>query len=180
MSKKYDLIYADPPWHYKAGGNRNAKNHYPVMNTQDICNLKVGDLAKDDSILLIWVTFPNLKDGLKVIEGWGFTYKTIGFNWVKLNKKNGKPFWGLGHYTRANTEVCLIATKGKPRDKLIKSRSVHSVIQTPIRKHSQKPDEAYEAIEKLVGDASKIELFARNTREGWDCWGNEVETEIEL
>lgn len=112
-----------------------------------------------------------LREAFEVIEAWGFTYKTVAFNWVKLNKSGAGLFWGLGNWTRSNSEICLLATKGKPKRI---SASVHSVIETPVQRHSQKPAEARERIEALMGDVPKIELFARNTAPGWASWGNEV------
>ncbi len=175
MSKKYKIIYADPPWRY---GDKNCNgavgNHYNTMTLKDICNLNIEDITEKDAVLFIWVTYPMLKEGLKVIESWGFKYKSIAFQWLKLNKKNGKPFYGLGRWTRGNTECCLLATKGKPKRK---SNSVFQLIQTPIRGHSQKPNEARLKIVELVGDLPRIELFARQRFEGWDAWGNEVPKE---
>ena len=121
----------------------------------------------------MWVTFPNLKEGIKTIENWGFKYKTLGFSWIKLNKINKKPCFGIGFYTKSNCEVCLIGIKGKPGN-LIKSNKVSSCIISERREHSRKPDEARERIEQLVGQVPKIELFARQEFDGWDCWGNEV------
>lgn len=178
--KKYNIIYADPPWRYgdvhtwhKMGGG--VENHYKTMNIKEIENMgeSINKIAAANCLLFMWVTFPNLKEGLKVIEKWGFTYKTLGFSWIKTNKKNGKPFFGIGFYTKSNCEVCLIGVKGKP-GKLIKSNKVSSCIISARREHSKKPDEARERIEQLVGQVPKIELFARQEVEGWDCWGNEV------
>lgn len=115
----------------------------------------------------IWATYPNLKDALEVIEAWGFKYKTVGFTWVKKNKKADSWFWGLGYYTRSNAEICLIATKGKPK---VQSRSVHQVIDTPIEKHSKKPSCVREKIVSLMGNLPRIELFARQKVDGWDAW----------
>lgn len=116
--KKYKVIYADPPWKYgdklkHHGGG--AEDHYPTMETEEIMALPVKDIADEDCILFIWVTFPTLLDGIKVIESWGFEYKTLGFSWIKLNKGDKKPFFGMGHYTKSNCEVCLIGVKGHPR-----------------------------------------------------------------
>jgi len=114
---------------------------------------------------------PSLIEGLALIEKWGFKYKTVAFTWVKKNKKADSLFWGMGFWTRANTELCLLATKGSPKRV---SASVHSVIYSPIREHSRKPDEARDKIVQLMGDIPRIELFARQKVEGWDCWGDEV------
>lgn len=110
---------------------------------------------------------------MQTIKDWGFTYRTLGFSWIKTNKKNGKPFFGIGFYTKSNCEICLIGAKGKP-GKLKKSNYVSSCIISERREHSRKPDEARERIEQLVGQVPKIELFAREETEGWDCWGDEV------
>jgi N6-adenosine-specific RNA methylase IME4 len=171
-NKKYQIIYADPPWSYqdkKCSGA--ALNHYETMKLKDICDLPIKDIADKNCILFMWATYPLLKEALKVIEAWGFQYKSIAFQWVKLNQKNGKPFFGLGRWTRGNTEPCLIAVKGKPKRI---DNSVSQLIFSPIRKHSEKPPEARDKIVKLVGDLPRIELFARQKNHGWDCWGNEV------
>lgn len=119
----------------------------------------------------MWVTFPCLLEGLKTIKAWGFDYKTCGFCWIKTNKKQNTPFWGMGYWTRANAEICLIAIKGKISRI---SKSVHQVIMSPIEEHSKKPDIVRDKIVELVGDLPRIELFARQYADGWDCWGNEV------
>lgn len=175
--RKYNIIYADPPWSFSAwsekGKEKSAEKHYSVMSKEDIFDLPVKDIAQKNAVLLIWVTFPNLEQGLETIKRWGFTYKTVAFTWVKQAKKSEKVFTGLGFYTRSNAEICLLATRGKVLKR--ESHSVHSVIISHIREHSRKPDEARERIAQLFGgDIPKIELFARQTADGWDCWGNEV------
>ena len=173
--KKYQVIYADPPWTFKTyskkGKGKSAENHYNCMKKKDIQKLPIQDIADDDCILFLWVTFPNLKEGIELIEKWGFTYKTCAFNWVKRNKKANSWFWGLGYWTRSNSELCLLATKGKPKRV---SASVHQVLDDRIRSHSQKPDSARIKIVELCGDVPRIELFARQKTDGWDVWGNEV------
>lgn len=180
--KKYKIIYADPPWSYKVwskkGLGRSAESHYKTMDKEDIQNLPISNICENDAILFLWVTPPCLKEGLELIEKWGFEYKTIGFTWVKRNKKADTWFWGMGYYTRANSELCLIATKGKPLKRI--SRSVHQILDDRIMRHSEKPNSARERIVKLFGDLPRIELFAREKIEGWDVWGNEVESDIEL
>ena len=175
--KKYNIIYADPPWSYKVwskdtGLGRSAAAHYRTMSKEDIQKLPIRRLSNKDSVLFLWVTYPCLLEGLELIEKWGFTYKTCAFSWIKLNKKNDTPFLGMGYYTRANNEICLLATKGKPLRR--KSKSVRQVILSRIEEHSKKPDEIRERIVELFGDLPRIELFARQQVEGWDCWGNEV------
>lgn len=172
--KKYNIIYADPPWSYKdkaLAGNRGACCKYDVMTIEDIENLPIKDISASDCILFMWVTMPFLKDCFDVIKSWGFKYKTCAFTWIKQNKKSNSLFWGMGSWTRANAELCLIATKGKPKRQ---SAKVHSVIMSKIREHSRKPDETRDRIVELCGDIPRIELFARQSVNGWDCWGNEV------
>mgnify|MGYP001377386688 CR=1 FL=1 len=169
---KYGIIYADPPWRYAdKGGSGNAESHYNTMSQKDICALPVSELALPDCVLFMWATYPMLPEALETIKAWGFQYKSIGFQWVKLNKKNGKPFYGLGRWTRGNTEPCLIAVRGKPKRI---NNSVFQIIQTPIEGHSKKPDIVRQKIVELVGYLPRIELFARQKTEGWDVWGNEV------
>lgn len=173
--KKYSIIYADPPWKFKSysdkGLDKSADKHYNCMSIEDIHDLPVENIAATDCILFLWVTFPLLDKGIETIEKWGFTYKTIGFNWVKKNKKSDSLFWGLGFWTRSNSEICLLATKGKPQRF---SKSVHSVVISKIEKHSKKPAVVRDKIVELCGDLPRIELFAREKTEGWDAWGNEV------
>ena len=133
----------------------------------------IQDISAEDCMLFMWATFPNLIEAIETIKAWGFTYKTLGFSWIKTNKNNGKPFFGIGFYTKSNCEVCLLAIKGKPSNLKV-SDSISSCIISEKREHSRKPDEARKRIEQLVGQVPKIELFARQTVEGWDCWGNEV------
>jgi len=177
---KYKIIYADPAWSYKdkaLAGNRGAGCKYDVMSIDDIKNLPVKELADKDCVLFMWVTMPKLNECFDVIKEWGFEYKTVGFTWVKLNKNKPTPFMGMGRWTRANAELCLIATKGKPSRI---SASVHSVIETPIERHSKKPHEARKRILELMGDLPRVELFARDKVDGWDSWGNEIESDITI
>ena len=179
--KKYHVLYADPPWAYrtwsKKGNGRSAENHYPTMELSDICTLPVAEIAHTDAVLFMWVTFPNLQEGLEVINAWGFEYKTVAFTWVKRNKIASSWFVGLGHWTRANAEICLLATRGKPKRI---SKGVRQIVDTPIERHSKKPDEVRNRIVELMGDVPRIELFAREQTQGWDVFGNEVETSIIL
>ena len=173
-NKKYNIIYADPPWMYRSelkGINMGGKPNYELMTIKDICKLPVKKIADTNCMLFLWVTFPQLQEGLDTIKAWGFTYKTLGFSWIKLNKKNNKPFFGIGYYTKSNCEVCLIGVKGKP---IKKSNCVSSVVMTPREGHSKKPDIVKDKIVELCGDIPRIELFARQRTEGWDAWGNEV------
>ena len=182
--KKYNIIYADPPWNYKSrvytdkivDGKKGAfysleDYHYKTMSIDEIKKLPISDISADNSILFLWVTFPNLIEGLEVIKSWGFTYKTLGFSWIKTNKNDNKPFFGIGYYTKSNCEVCLIGVKGKPPKA---SNSVSSVVISPREEHSKKPDKVRNKIVEFAGNVPRIELFARQYADGWDCWGNEV------
>lgn len=174
-NKKYNIIYADPPWsfeHYSdKGKGKSPDNYYKCQSLQDIKNLPISEIADDNCILFMWVTYPFLEKGLDVIKAWGFQYKTVGFTWVKRNKKADSWFWGMGYWTRSNAEICIIATQGTITRQ---SSSVHQIIDTPIEEHSKKPDVTRERIVELCGDLPRIELFARQKNEGWDVWGNEV------
>lgn len=120
----------------------------------------------------MWVTFPLLQEGLDTISAWGFKYKTIAFNWIKTNPKKGNLFWGMGNWTRSNSELCLLGVKGKPKRI---DKGVHSVIMSPVQRHSKKPDEARTQIEALMGDCTKIELFARERVDGWTSLGYDID-----
>lgn len=176
MGKKYKIIYADPPWQYrvysKKGQGRSAENHYHTMNIKDIMALPVDKIADKDCIIFLWITFPCLKEGIEVMERWGFKYKTCGFNWVKRNKKKNTYFMGLGFWTRSNSEVCLIGTKGQPKRV---SKSVPQICDARIMEHSRKPAEIRERIVELCGELPRIELFARDKVKGWDSLGDEMD-----
>lgn len=173
---KYDIVYADPPWSYKVwsdkGKGRSAESHYPTMQKLDIQRLPIKSIAANNSVLFLWVTAPCLIEGIELITAWGFTYKTVAFTWVKQNKKSDGIFMGMGYYTRANGEYCLLATKGKVLER--KSHGVSSVVLSHIERHSKKPNEVRDRIVELFGDIPRIELFSRQQVDGWDCWGNEV------
>lgn len=178
-SKKYNIIYADPAWSYNdkcqmVGGHgqiNGADHFYQTMSVDDICKLPVKNICEDNCILFMWVTMPFLNHAEKVMNSWGFKYKTCGFTWIKTTSK-GKIHHGMGHYTMSNAELCLIGIKGKSLTRL--SRSVSQIIMSEVRSHSQKPDEVRDKIVEIYGNVSKIELFARQSAEGWDCWGNEA------
>ena len=174
---KFNVLYIDPPWAYrvycKKGQGQSAENHYRTMQTEDIYGLDIGGIAARDCTLFLWVTFPCLVQGLEALRRWGFTYKTLGFCWVKrCRKQTDKWFWGLGFWTRANPEICLIATRGNPKRM---SKAVHCIVDTPVERHSKKPDEVRRRIELLMGDVPRAELFAREMHPGWVCVGNEID-----
>lgn len=179
--KKYGVIYADPPWHYKVyskkGMGRSAESHYPTMKLEDIKALPVADLADRDCALFLWVTLPCLLEGIEVLKAWGFEYKTTAFVWIKQNRKADSLFWGMGYWTRSNAEICLLGTKGRPKRK---DAGIHQVVISHVEEHSRKPQEVHDRIIRLMGDVPRIELFARRKTEGFDVWGNEVESDIIL
>ena len=153
-----------------------AKQHYSTMSTKAICNLPVRNIATNDCVLFLWATFPNIKEALTVMSAWGFTYKTAAFVWVKKYRKCNSNFLGMGAYTRANAEVCLLGiSKGTKAKQVVKSKSVRQIIESPVEEHSKKPQEARVRIVQLMGDVPRIELFARQKVDGWDCWGDEVQ-----
>ena len=178
--KKYNIIYADPAWRFigwakhtkdgKKRGDKSPSNHYKVQSLDWIKNLPVNDLADKNCLLFMWATYPILEKSFEVIKSWGFEYSTVGFTWVKTTKNN-KYFFGLGYYTRANPEICLIARKGKPKRI---SKKVPNLVVDQIREHSRKPDCVRDRIVELCGDLPRIELFARQRTEGWDSWGIEI------
>jgi site-specific DNA-methyltransferase (adenine-specific) len=147
------------------------------MDLQDICNLRVNDISDNNCVLFLWVTFPFLSEGLEVIKAWGFNYITIAFNWIKRNKSDCGFFFGLGRWTRGNSEVCLLAKKGKPKRI---NCAIDQLVFSPLRGHSQKPDEIRDRIVTLLGDLPRIELFARQKTKGWDVFGNEIESSIKF
>lgn len=175
-TKKYGIIYADPPWRYSQKRlSGAAEHHYNTMSIEELCALPVEELADRDCVLFLWATFPQLPAALRLVKAWGFTYKTVAFVWLKLNRKIRTWFYGLGFWTRGNAEICLLATKGRPQRK---SAGIHQLIVSPIEQHSKKPEEAREKIIALMGELPRIELFARQETPGWDVWGNEVENSI--
>jgi N6-adenosine-specific RNA methylase IME4 len=174
------VIYADPPWSYndKANaGKRGACHKYSVMGTKSIAALPVKSIAAENCALFMWATFPMLPDAFETLRGWGFEYKTVAFVWVKTNKKADTDFFGMGNWTRANAEICLLGVRGKPKRI---SASVRQVIRRPIMQHSAKPPEIRDRIVQLIGDVPRLELFARTTAPGWDVWGNQVESTVQL
>lgn len=182
----YGAILADPPWHFqtwagarKSGAGiacRATKPTYTTMVDQDLAAIPISDLAADNCVLFLWTCWPVLERSFKILETWGFDYKTCAFSWLKADPyrlwaDEQTPRMGLGYWTRANTEPCLLATRGKP--KRIAADVRQPIIAQP-REHSRKPDGIHERIERLVA-GPYLELFARQRRKNWDCWGNETE-----
>jgi N6-adenosine-specific RNA methylase IME4 len=183
MSEKYRLIYADPPWTYRdkaSDGNRGASHKYPVMTLQDICRLPVWSLADPESFLLaMWWVPTQPAEALKVVESWGFRFMTMkGFTWHKTNRIKGNSAIGMGHMTRANTEDCLFAVMGRLPERTDASICQH--ITAPRKEHSAKPQVIRDSLVRLIGDVPRVELFARSADPGWDSWGNELESSVQL
>ena len=175
--QKYQAIYADPPWDYQQCRlSGSAKKHYPTMRIEELCALPVAEIADRDCALFLWATFPQLPEALRLIQAWGFVYKTVAFVWLKQNRKALTWFYGLGFWTRSNAEICLLATKGHPKRQ---SAGIHQLVISPVEQHSKKPDEVREKIAALMGDVPRIELFARSRAPGWDVWGNEAAGSIQ-
>jgi N6-adenosine-specific RNA methylase IME4 len=170
----YRAIYADPPWRFATysdkGKGRSAEAHYDCLSLNEIKALPVAAWAAPDAVLLMWATDPLLPQALDVVRAWGFTYKTVGFYWVKRNLGGDGFFTGMGFWTRANPEMCLLATRGHPRRR---GADVPRLLVAPRREHSRKPEEAYARIERLV-EGPYLELFARATRPGWHTLGNQA------
>ena len=174
--KKYQIIYADPPWAEYGGGKikRGADKHYPLMKTYDICKLKIP--TDNNAHLYLWVTNNKLQDGLQVMKAWGFEYKTI-ITWTKDR-------FGLGQYFRGNTEHCLFGVRGMLPYKLTNGKRQEGITGFYAKRtdHSVKPQEMRDMIIKVSdrNEYNKLEMFARKKTKGWDVWGNEVESDIQL
>jgi N6-adenosine-specific RNA methylase IME4 len=173
----FNVILADPPWHFRTWSDKGAGRspEYPTMTLAELQALLVGSLVSDSCALFLWCTWPVLfRDVPGLLQAWGFEYKTLAFMWVKANKAGAGLFTGMGYYTRANTEPCLLAVRGKMP---VAAHNVHQVIYSPVRRHSQKPNEQYQRIEALYPGGRFLELFARARRPGWAAWGNEVDSD---
>jgi len=180
--KKYSVIYADPPWSYNfkeptaskggssgSGYSAGVDYYYGTMSIKQIMNLPVKNICDNDCVLFLWATNPLLPEALDTMKAWGFKYKTM-ITWHKLRCK------GMGYWFRGHTEHILVGVKGNV--KAFRSLD-HNIKQLPVQAHSKKPNEFREMIDK-VSFGNKIELFARNKSEGWDVFGNEVSSDIEL
>lgn len=185
----FGAILADPPWRFRtwnkaeavrrrgSGTNVCASVHYTTMTVEDVAVLPVAELAADNCALFLWCCWPTLADAWKVIDSWGFQYKTCAFDWIKAHagqldmlRDDSDALMGMGYWTRSNSEPCLLATCGKPKRL---NADVRQGIIEPRREHSRKPDCVHGRIERLVA-GPYLELFARQTRPGWTSWGNEV------
>ncbi len=204
LSGKHQIIYADPAWTFddkNKNGNRGAGCKYDLMSLSDMMQMPINQISDKNCVLFMWWVGAQPQEALDLTKAWGFTLKNMqAFTWVKLNKRwltklkrefnvgieqlNEMPEadalhlltsltkMGLGHFTRAGTESCLVATKGRlPRI----DGGVRELIFAPLREHSRKPDEVRNRIERLYGDVSRIELFARTRAPGWSTWGNQTD-----
>lgn len=170
---RLNILYVDPPWQYEQNRLSGvAEKHYRTLTDEEIYSLPVGDIAAENCILFLWATGPKLREAFKAISSWGFDYRTLGFVWVKQNRKSPTWFFGLGFWTRSSTEVCLLAVKGKPRRVFAK---VSQLIVSPLEEHSKKPDVVRDRIVELMGNLPRAELFARKKSPGWFCIGDEVD-----
>lgn len=185
--KKYQIIYADPPWKYgsKTAINNSTGNkivplsqHYVSMDKKSLEELPIKDIIQEDCACFMWVTDSHLKEGIQLMEAWGFKYKTIAFNWIKKTSK-GNNCVNVAPWTLKSSELCLLGTKGA-MTKYKKNNSVMQLVESERTKHSRKPEEVRKRILDLFGDLQRIELFARQKTEGWDVWGNEVKSDIKL
>lgn len=177
----FACILADPPWAFKTRDNapdalptskkprRHGDRHYMTTQTEDLMRIPVGDVAAKDCALFMWVVDSHFTQAMALGEAWGFKFNTCAFVWVK-SKLGGWPHVGMGFWTRKQTEQCWLFTRGSPRRL---SKGVEQIIWCPRGAHSAKPDQQYDAIERLVG-GPRLELFARSARPGWSAWGNEV------
>lgn len=201
-AQKYPVLLSDPPWGYSAWSNKGSRTsdaHYPTMTIEEVKGLPVYDTLEENAAVFMWATSPMFDTQVEVLRAWGLRYVTVAFTWVKLGRKplsweraqevraDGDPVtyygsglyklhFGLGHYTRANAEFCLLALKGKMP---VSSKSIQQVILAPLREHSRKPDEQWSRIDELYPQGPKLEMFARPSTARpaeWDVWGLEAET----
>lgn len=168
----YSVVYADPPWAYgdKMTGHSFSLDHeYATQSPRWIQQLPVRSITTPSTALFLWVPSPQLPIGLETMKAWGFTFKTVAFVWSKRTP-HGKEVANLGRWTMGNVEMCLLGTRGQPQRVV---RNVKQLIVAARGRHSAKPAEAAERIERLFGPCQRIELFARTERSGWDQFGNE-------
>ncbi len=177
-NKKYSIIYADPPWSYndKMSGHSFSLDHeYETQSKNWIVGLPIKDISNKDCVLFLWAVSPQLPEAIEVLKGWGFKYKTLAFCWSK-HTKNQKKVSNLGRWTMGNVELCLLGVKGKPQRI---TKNIKQLVEAERTRHSQKPEEVRHRIVQLMGDLPRIELFARQKVDGWDVWGNEINTTIQ-
>jgi N6-adenosine-specific RNA methylase IME4 len=180
----FEVLYADPCWKYRNQGGRGAADkQYKTMSLAELSLLPVERLAAPNAVLFMWGVWPMLLEAGALMKAWGFEYLNCGFIWVKMNKvETSTPFFGQGHYTRGNSEFCLMGRRGKPKraDAAVAQILMDNTITAPIGEHSEKPAEVRERILQLMGDVPAIELFARAPAPGFECWGDEVDSTVVL
>ena len=183
---KYQIVYADPPWKYdnridKASNGKSSidiANHYPSMSDKEICALPIKDMVDKDAACFMWTTDTHMPQALEVMKAWGFTYKTIVFIWEKQTNK-GNPVCVMSPWTHKSYEICLLGTRGAMM-KNKKDNTIRQMVKAERTRHSAKPQEVADRITRMFPDCTRIELFARDAKPGWDVWGNEIDNTIEL
>lgn len=194
MNKKYQIIYADPPWRFTGLGSkgiRSAKmrkdkpklhsnikieDKYDTMSVDELKSLPIEKIANENAVLFLWTTDAHLPYAIEIMRAWGFEYATVAFVWNK-KERSGKQVCYYGYWTMKGTELCLLGRRGKVKPK---GHNIRQLVEAERKEHSVKPVEVKERIVKLMGDLPRIELFARQKTEGWDVWGNEIKSDIEL
>lgn len=173
--KKYQILYCDPPWKYKwgNGGKLAPETHYETLSVDELKLLNVRGLRDKNCVLAMWATCPALPEAFAVMDAWGFKYKTVLHNWVKI-RKDGKPIMGMGSYTRSGSELLFLGMRGHIK-RVSTKIVIPQVIMEQRREHSRKPDIVRDNLVELFGDRPKIELFARQKIKGWDAIGNDID-----
>ena len=187
--KKYQIIYADPPWMFTGLGSKGIRSgkmrkdkpnlhrtiqlneKYPTMSIEELKVLPIADISDENCTLFLWTTDAHLPVAIEIMRAWGFVYATIGFTWLKKTS-TGKQVCYYGYWTLKGAEICLIGRKGKPK---VKNHKIRQIVEAKRREHSRKPDEIRKNIVELMGDLPRIELFARQKTKGWDVIGNGID-----
>lgn len=178
--KKYKVIYADPPWEYRnriGGHGTNVKDHYETMSMKELYDLDVKSISDKDCALFLWTTDSYLKRAISLMESWGFKYKTIAFVWLKLTPSK-KPVYNPAPYTGKSCEICLLGLKGHVTKYIVERPK--QFCSTIRQGHSEKPNQIRQRIQNMFPDVPKIELFERQRFDGWDAFGNEIESDVKL
>lgn len=179
--RKYQIVYADPPWSYgdKMRGHSFSLDHeYHTQSQNWIEQLPVKDIVEDHAVLFLWAVSPQIPEALACMKAWGFKFKTVAFCWVK-ETKNGKVVSNLGRWTMGGMELCLLGVRGTPNS-WRQDKSIKQLVFAERTRHSAKPPEVRERIVQLLGDRPRVELFARQKTGGWDVWGDEVSSDLSI
>ena len=178
---KYEILYADPPWDYKGQRQHNGKGgkdtggaikHYPTMTLKELKKMDIGSICAENCLLFMWSSSPHLDQAISLMKAWGFSWATVGFVW---DKQRVNP----GFYTMSQCELCLIGKRGKipkPRG----ARNIRQLVSELRGTHSTKPAEVRKRIELMFPTQNKVELFSRHVIAGWDAWGNEIQSNINI